>query len=266
MIARQLHVIGRWARWCCWRSAATAADAGADSLAKPAAAPAPALRNNPATVRQAMEDELARSMKDLHMGDDEPRPYFIAYTISDLEQATTSATLGATTAAHAYRGRLLRTEVRVGDANFDNSNFEGGAQRRVGSDRGRLRGAAPRAVAAQRRGLQERGRDAGAQALGGRRAGRRRRRRRHRRFLAAGGRARRGSVRRQRGRSGGAARDRAAGCRWCSRRSPRSTDRTSPERPRSCAAGWRPARDRGSTTTSAPSASTSSPTRRPTTA
>jgi predicted Zn-dependent protease len=66
-------------------------------------------------------------MKELHMGDDEPRPYFIAYTISDVDQATTSATLGAVTAAHAYRGRLLRTEIRVGDANFDNTNFEGGA-------------------------------------------------------------------------------------------------------------------------------------------
>jgi predicted Zn-dependent protease len=101
-------------------------DAGADSLAKPAVETA--MRVNPASVRKAMEDELARSMKDLHMGDDEPRPYFIAYTISDLNQATTSATLGATTAAHAYRGRLLRTEIRVGDANFDNSNFEGGTQ------------------------------------------------------------------------------------------------------------------------------------------
>ena len=104
------------------------ADAGADSLAKPADAPGvTALRVNPASVRKAMEDELARSMKDLHMGDDEPRPYFIAYTISDMDQATTSATLGAVTAAHAYRGRLLRTEIRVGDANFDNTNFEGGA-------------------------------------------------------------------------------------------------------------------------------------------
>jgi predicted Zn-dependent protease len=106
--------------------AGLARDAGADSLAKPAAG-APALRNNPASVRQAMEDELARSMKDLHMGDDEPRPYFIGYTISDLDQATTSATLGAVTTAYAYQGRLLRTEIRVGDANFDNSNFEGGA-------------------------------------------------------------------------------------------------------------------------------------------
>lgn len=61
------------------------------------------------------------------MGEDEPRPYYIAYTISDLDQATTSATLGALTAAHAYKGRLLRTEIRVGDASFDNSNFEGGA-------------------------------------------------------------------------------------------------------------------------------------------
>jgi predicted Zn-dependent protease len=107
---------------------AAGTDAGADSLAKPADAPGvTALRVNPASVRQAMEDELARSMKDLHMGEDEPRPYFIAYTISDMDQATTSATLGAVTAAHAYRGRLLRTEIRVGDANFDNTNFEGGA-------------------------------------------------------------------------------------------------------------------------------------------
>ena len=107
---------------------AAGADAGADSLAKPADAPGvTALRVNPASVRKAMENELARSMKDLHMGDDEPHPYFIAYTISDMDQATTSATLGAVTAAHAYRGRLLRTEIRVGDANFDNTNFEGGA-------------------------------------------------------------------------------------------------------------------------------------------
>lgn len=120
MIAR------RWPAAFVLLVAGAAGDAGADSLAKPSAEPA--MRINPASVRKAMEDELARSMKDLHMGDDEPHPYFIAYTVSDLNQATTSATLGATTAAHAYRGRLLRTEIRVGDANFDNSNFEGGTQ------------------------------------------------------------------------------------------------------------------------------------------
>ena len=105
---------------------AGATGAAADSLAKPADA-TPAVRVNAVTVKQAMEDELARSMKELRMGDDEPHPYYIAYTVSDVDQATTSATLGAVTAAHAYRGRLLRTEVRVGDANFDNTNFEGGA-------------------------------------------------------------------------------------------------------------------------------------------
>ena len=146
------------------------------------------------------------------------------------------------------------------------ANFEGGAHVESVPDRGRLRGAAPRAVAAQRRGLQERGRDAGAQARR-RPPGRppptkttasatsRRRRPRRSRFRSPPARPIRRCCARP-----------CAGCRWCSRRSPRSTDRTSPERPRSCAAGWRPAKGRGSTTTSAPSASTSSPTRRPTTA
>jgi predicted Zn-dependent protease len=76
-------------------------------------------------VRKAMQDELARSMADLHLGD-EPRPYYLAYTVSDVAQSTASATLGAVTAAHGYKGRVLRTDVRVGDASFDNTNFEGG--------------------------------------------------------------------------------------------------------------------------------------------
>jgi len=117
-------------RWIAVVAALTAAgstNAVADSLAKTGETPASGVRVNPTTVRQAMEDEIARSMKELRMGDDEPRPYFIGYTISDVDQATTSATLGALTAAHAYRGRMLRTEIRVGDASFDNTNFEGGA-------------------------------------------------------------------------------------------------------------------------------------------
>ncbi len=109
-------------------------------------------------------------MSELHLGD-ESRPYYVGYTIYDLEQATVNATLGALTAAHAYRGRILRTDVRVGDPSFDNSNFEGGAARRDRADRGRLRGLAARAVAAHRRGLQGGARDAGAQARRGGGAG-----------------------------------------------------------------------------------------------
>ena len=85
------------------------------------------IRTNDALVQRALQDELARSMSDLHLGD-ESRPYYLGYTIYDLEQASVNATLGALTASHAYRGRILRTDLRVGDPSFDNSNFEGGAR------------------------------------------------------------------------------------------------------------------------------------------
>jgi hypothetical protein len=78
-------------------------------------------------VRAALRDELARSTAELHLGD-EPRPYYVAYTIFDAEQATVSATFGSVTSSHAYRGRLLRTDVRVGSPAFDNTNFEPGAK------------------------------------------------------------------------------------------------------------------------------------------
>ncbi len=85
------------------------------------------IRLNDAAVQRALSDELARSMSELHLGD-ESRPYYLGYTVYDLEQASVNATLGALTASHAYRGRILRTDLRVGDPSFDNSNFEGGAR------------------------------------------------------------------------------------------------------------------------------------------
>jgi predicted Zn-dependent protease len=85
-----------------------------------------------AVVRKAMQDELGRSMADLHMGD-EPKPYYVAYTMSDVDQATASATFGAITSSFTFRTRLLRTDLRVGDPAFDNSNFEGGGGGRVES-------------------------------------------------------------------------------------------------------------------------------------
>ena len=100
----------------------------ASATGKPAAVAVEArIRTNDASVQRAMQDELARSMSDLHLGD-ESRPYYLGYTIYDLEQASVNATLGALTASHAYRGRILRTDLRVGDPSFDNSNFEGGAR------------------------------------------------------------------------------------------------------------------------------------------
>jgi TldD protein len=105
-----------------------AADKPAAAAGKPVAVAVEArIRTNDAAVQRALQDELARSMSDLHLGD-ESRPYYLGYTIYDLEQASVNATLGALTASHAYRGRILRTDLRVGDPSFDNSNFEGGAR------------------------------------------------------------------------------------------------------------------------------------------
>ena len=113
---------------CAVARANDAADRPAAGADKPAAVAVEArIRTNDAVVQRALQDELARSMSDLHLGD-ESRPYYLGYTIYDLEQASVNATLGALTASHAYRGRILRTDLRVGDPSFDNSNFEGGAR------------------------------------------------------------------------------------------------------------------------------------------
>ena len=113
---------------CAVARANDAPDKPAAVADKPAAVAVEArIRTNDAVVQRALQDELARSMSDLHLGD-ESRPYYLGYTIYDLEQASVNATLGALTASHAYRGRILRTDLRVGDPSFDNSNFEGGAR------------------------------------------------------------------------------------------------------------------------------------------
>lgn len=72
-------------------------------------------------VSRALADELARSMKEIKLGDS-PRPYYLAYALSDEEQASVVATFGAVTSTSDYRGRTLRTDVRVGSPAFDNGN------------------------------------------------------------------------------------------------------------------------------------------------
>jgi len=86
------------------------------------------LRADDAAVEKALRDELARAMGELHLGD-EPKPYYLAYTVSDLDQSMVSAILGAVTSQNDFRARMLRTDMRVGDRSFDNGNFEGGGGR-----------------------------------------------------------------------------------------------------------------------------------------
>jgi TldD protein len=74
------------------------------------------------TVMRAMTDELQRSVSELQFKDLE-KPYFIQYIVLDQERFRISATFGALTASDMNRARYLQAQVRVGDYDFDNSEF-----------------------------------------------------------------------------------------------------------------------------------------------
>src|SRR5689334_16473208 len=71
-----------------------------------------------------MRDELTRSMSELRL-DTLPKPYFVAYRIDDVETAEATASLGSLIRGGEARHRNLRVELRVGDYEFDNTNFMG---------------------------------------------------------------------------------------------------------------------------------------------
>jgi hypothetical protein len=76
-------------------------------------------------VLRAMRDELARSIQQLRL-DTLPKPYFIAYRVTDGQGAGATGRLGSLVGLTDGRGgRLLQVEVRVGDYAFDNSNYFG---------------------------------------------------------------------------------------------------------------------------------------------
>ena len=71
---------------------------------------------------RAMSDELQRSVAELQFKDLE-KPYFIQYVILDREQYHAEATFGALTSSDQDRTRVVQAMVRVGDYDFDNSEF-----------------------------------------------------------------------------------------------------------------------------------------------
>jgi predicted Zn-dependent protease len=77
-------------------------------------------------VLRAMHDELLRSVKELQFKDLD-KPYFIQYTILDEDEYAADATFGAITSSTRNRDRVLGVQVRVGDYDFDNSEFVGGS-------------------------------------------------------------------------------------------------------------------------------------------
>ena len=83
------------------------------------------------TVLRAMVDELERGKAGLKLEDLE-RPYFIEYGLVDAAQAWVSADLGAVARRDENRSRRLRTGVRVGSYELDDTNFSGRGYGRYG--------------------------------------------------------------------------------------------------------------------------------------
>src|SRR5262245_5807021 len=74
---------------------------------------------------RAMTDELQRSIAELQFKDLD-KPYFIQYIVIDQERYRASATFGALTGSSTSRVRYVQAQVRVGDYDFDNSEFVSG--------------------------------------------------------------------------------------------------------------------------------------------
>jgi TldD protein len=79
-------------------------------------------------VLKAMRDELehSKSLDAANLG----KPYFISYDVEEGEAFSASASLGGLIASNDTAFRLPRIQVRVGDYQFDNTNFEGGRSNR----------------------------------------------------------------------------------------------------------------------------------------
>lgn len=76
-------------------------------------------------VLAAMEHELKRSMDGLRIKG-RPRPYFLSYLLWDVESQLMQASLGACEMTDEDRQHMAEVDLRVGDYNEDNTNFQGG--------------------------------------------------------------------------------------------------------------------------------------------
>jgi len=76
-------------------------------------------------LRQALRDELQRGLSEISLPD-MPRPYYISAALTDHDLRQVSASLGSIQTSIRRRWRHLQVGVRVGDYEFDNSNFMGG--------------------------------------------------------------------------------------------------------------------------------------------
>lgn len=73
-------------------------------------------------IMRAMRDELKRSMQELRLPSLE-KPYFIAYSLTDYQTYTVKASFGSLTESRHSKEKRLTVGLRVGSAQFDNTNF-----------------------------------------------------------------------------------------------------------------------------------------------
>ena len=73
-------------------------------------------------LMQAMRDEMARSMEQLQL-EDADKPYFLAYRVHETTSGNATASLGGLLNVSNGSYRQLVVELRVGDYDFDNTNF-----------------------------------------------------------------------------------------------------------------------------------------------
>jgi predicted Zn-dependent protease len=72
-------------------------------------------------VLQALDEELKRAFELLKQKGD-PAPYFIGYSVNEMESVDIEASLGALRSSQNSRTRLLDIDVRVGDYQLDNTH------------------------------------------------------------------------------------------------------------------------------------------------
>lgn len=72
-------------------------------------------------IFRALQDEMSRSMKDLKLKDFE-KPYFIEYIVEDQDSLVIESKFGAIIKSSRERNRILYTQVRVGNYDFDNTS------------------------------------------------------------------------------------------------------------------------------------------------
>lgn len=76
-------------------------------------------------IFKVLDDELERNSTQLRMELLE-RPYYINYTVDDVQQLEVTASLGTLIRSDLQHNRFLTTDLRVGSYQLDNSNFVSG--------------------------------------------------------------------------------------------------------------------------------------------